>query len=290
MKKKTSFVIVTGMSGAGLTSALNSFEDLGFEVIDNIPLFLLEKLVDDPEPIPRPLCIGTNVRTRDFHENQFLQIFEKLNQRSDIELAVVYLECDEDILQRRFTETRRKHPLALDRPVLDGIRQERSIMQPMRNRADHVFDTSHLHTHDLKRIIGAAFEDKQKQKLLVQIISFSYKSGLPKEADLVFDARFLNNPHYIEEIKHLNGTDKEIGDYIQKDPSFREFFDNVINLLEPLFPRFYQEGKSYLTIAIGCTGGKHRSVYIAECLHEWLRSMQLHVVLIHRDCQAGEKP
>lgn len=285
MNKKTSFVIVTGMSGAGLTSALNSFEDLGYEVIDNIPLFLLKKLVEDPEPIPRPLCIGTNVRTRDFHENKFLEIYDLLKQRADIETSIVFLECDEEILQRRYTETRRKHPLAMDRPFMDGLAHERQLITPMREISDHIFDTTNLTVHELKQIISTAFENRVNHKMLVQIMSFSYKKGLPKEADLVFDVRFLKNPYYDEALRELNGTDKRIGEFIQKDEAFREFFDNIVSLLEPLIPRYCQEGKSYLSLAIGCTGGQHRSVYIAECLHEWLKNMRLHVVLLHRDCK-----
>jgi len=198
-------------------------------------------------------------------------------------VRLVFLDCEDEVLRRRFTETRRRHPLALDRPVVDGIVRERQLISPLRDRADWVIDTSGLAIADLKRMLQAGAAPGQSPALAVFVVSFAYRNGLPRDADLVFDVRFLRNPHYVPKLRALSGRDPEVRDYVETDPSFAPWFDRLTALLRPLLPRFEEEGKSYLTVAIGCTGGRHRSVTIAERLAAWFAAQGRRAELSHRD-------
>lgn len=280
-------VVVSGMSGAGKTQALKTLEDLGYEAVDNLPLSLLGPLVR-PGGRDHPLAIGIDIRTRDFGVATMLAEMDRLHRQSHLSMTLLFMDCDDDTLCRRFTETRRRHPLAADRPLIDGIRHERELLEPLRERSDLVVDTSLSPPGELKRLLSGHFGLEQKPGLVVFVTSFSYRRGLPREADLVFDARFLANPHYVPELRPLTGRDSRVADYVRADPGFAQFFTALRDLIGPLLPRFAAEGKSYLTIAVGCTGGRHRSVTIAEMLAQWLREHGQRVDLRHRELEEGE--
>jgi UPF0042 nucleotide-binding protein len=288
-------VFVTGMSGAGRSSALKTLEDIGYEAVDNLPLSLIAGLL---APISRkaarrapPLAIGVDIRTRDFGVASLLETLDALMAQSDLDAHLLFLDASDDVLLRRYTETRRRHPLAVDRPVRDGIAHERRMLTKLRLRADRLVDTSDFVPGDLRRIVEGLYGLNKRGQLAVCVTSFSYRLGVPREADLVFDARFLRNPHYVPALKPHSGLDKDVGAYVAADAGFDEFFDSLTHLLALLLPRFAQEGKSYLTIAVGCTGGRHRSVYVTERLAAWLRRQPFDassdVLTVHRDIQGG---
>ena len=283
-------VIVTGMSGAGKTLALKALEDQGWEAVDNLPLSLVGSLVRPGEPVARPLALGVDIRTRDFGVDPVLAAVDRLMAEGGLEVRLLFLDCDDDVLCRRFTESRRRHPLAVDRPLLDGIHHERALVSPLRARADVVIDTTSLPPAEFKRTLAGHFGLEGERGLVVFVTSFAYRNGLPREADLVFDARFLANPHYVAELKPLTGRDAAVAEYVSADPAFAGFMDSVTALIEPLLPRFAAEGKSYLTIAIGCTGGRHRSVAIAERITAWLKDRGGRVELRHRELDEGGLP
>jgi UPF0042 nucleotide-binding protein len=275
-------LVVTGMSGAGRSTALKALEDLGYEAVDNLPLSLVPSLMSH-RPLSAPLAVGADVRTRDFGVSALADTFHRLTPEGGAQPVVVFLDCSDDRLVGRFTETRRRHPLALDRPVIDGIRLERQYVSPLRDRADLVIDTTDLSPADLKRVLHGHFALDRSPGIALSVISFSYRNGLPRDADIVFDARFLRNPHYVPLLRTRAGLDPEVGAYIAGDPVFRSFFRDLGALLDSLLPHFEREGKSYLTIAIGCTGGRHRSVYLVERLAAWLGERGRAVSVRHRD-------
>ncbi len=288
MKSRFRIILVTGLSGAGKSTAMRAFEDLGFEAVDNLPLRLLPSVLpslDAPEldiTPPPPLAIGIDARTRGFSVDDFAAILADLKARPEIDAQLLYLDCDDDALGRRFTETRRRHPLAQDRPAIDGIMRERRLLQPLCELADEIVDTTLLSPTDLKQRLSSEFANPA-MGLTVSLISFAYRHGLPREADLVFDARFLANPHWVADLRPLSGLDAGVGEHIRADPRFAPFLEKVSTLLFSLFDAYQEEGKSYLTIAIGCTGGRHRSVYVAESLGQRLGAQGLKVALAHRD-------
>lgn len=274
MKKKQT-LIVTGLSGAGISSALKSLEDLGYEVFDNFPLEFIDGLIEkDPN---KPIAIGIDSRTRNFSPADILE------KSKSIKAELIYITCDDSVLQKRFTETRRKHPLAKDRTVEDGIIKEKELMAPLHAATQIVIDTSELSIHDLRRILEGHFSLSEEQRFTVTVMSFGFRNGVPREADIVMDVRFLKNPHWDSDLRSKTGLEKEIGAYIETDENLEPFIENFKNLITPLLPRYNHEGKSYLTIAIGCTGGKHRSVYCTEKLHEWLISSKVTAFKKHRD-------
>jgi RNase adaptor protein for sRNA GlmZ degradation len=279
-------VLVTGLSGAGRSVALATLEDLGYEAIDNLPLDLVTASLSTLSQ-RRPLAIGIDTRTRDFAAGRLLRLAEELRALPDIAATLVFIDCDDEALVRRFTETRRRHPLAQDRPVQDGIQAERQLMAEVRLKADLRFDTSLLTPAEFRRLLAGhlSLAGESGLGMMTFVTSFSYKLGLPREADLVFDVRFLRNPHYVAELKSETGRDAAVARYVEEDPDFRPFFAQMTALLRPLLPRYEAEGKSYLTIAIGCTGGRHRSVFIAERLAQWLMQEGRPVVIAHRDLE-----
>ena len=294
-------VLVTGLSGAGRSSALKALEDQGYEAIDNLPLgFLAAVTRDSPVSSPgaegtaRPVAIGIDTRTRHFAVEAFLAQLEAMVEGSGPDPFLLFVDCDDEVLVRRFAETRRRHPLALDRPVADGIKAERRILTPLRARADLVVDSSELTLGALRTQLADRLGLGEERGMLVSVLSFSYRFGLPRHADLVFDVRFLSNPHYDPLLRPLTGRDQAVADYVRADPGFPGFFDNLTTLLEPLLPRYRREGKSYLTLAVGCTGGRHRSVAVAERLAGWLGDKVPQVKLHHRDVGrshgAGPRP
>jgi len=286
--------LVTGMSGAGKTTVLKAFEDLSFEALDNVPLSLLPNVVAPPHdmsplsPIdnaaPRPIAVGVDIRTRDFAADTFMRQLQALRTQQDVAVTVLFVDCGDEELVRRYTETRHRHPLAHDLPVLDGIRLERRLISPLLDVADIHLDTTGDTPYDVKSFLAHAFgEGSASDTMAVFVTSFSYRKGLPRDADLVFDVRFLRNPHYDPVLKPLTGQDSKVQAYIEEDPEFNEFFSNLSVLLAPVVKRFGAEGKSYLTIAVGCTGGKHRSVFVAEKLAAWLENTHNRIRLAHRD-------
>jgi UPF0042 nucleotide-binding protein len=283
-------VLVTGMSGAGKSSALKAFEDLNYEAVDNVPLSLIGALVTGRRNAagaedPRLLAIGVDIRTRDFDVTSFLNRHDELEHSGQFDVRILFLDCDDDELRRRYTETRRRHPLALDRPVADGIAQERRLLAGLRDRADLVVDTTELNLGDLKRILAGNYPAGPASDLVVFVTSFSFARGIPRDADMVFDVRFLSNPHYEPELRPQTGRDPAVGEFISRDPDFAPFFDGLTALLAPLIPRYKAEGKSYLTLAIGCTGGRHRSVFTAEKLAKWFEGRGQRIQLQHRDLE-----
>ena len=282
-------LLVTGMSGAGKTSALKAFEDMGYEAVDNVPLSLLGSLVlpgrgaGGTRVYPQPIAIGVDIRTRDFGTHTFLAELHRLIDESEVAVEVLFLDCDDDELRRRYAETRHRHPLAADRPVSDGIARERHLIGTLRTLADVMIDTTGLPPGELKQLLNGHFGLQSAPGLVVFVTSFSFRQGLPRAADLVFDVRFLANPHYDPELRSLTGRDRGVADYVAQDVDFDGFFDGLTAWLQPLLPRYAAEGKSYLTIAVGCTGGRHRSVFVAERLAAWLEREGQRVQLHHRD-------
>jgi UPF0042 nucleotide-binding protein len=284
---KRRVVLLSGMSGAGLSTALKVFEDLGYEAVDNLRLSLVPALVEDAEISARHLAVAIDTRNASFTVDDLLRVDHLLMTKPDLEVSLLFLDCSDEALQQRFTETRRRHPLAVDRPVTDGIRHEREMLWVLKNEADQVIDTSMLSIHDLRRLLAGQYRFDHTLGLTLFVTSFSYRHGVPREADLVFDARFLANPHWDLNLRPLTGRDPEVAAYIHRDPDYAKFIEHVSDLLLPLLPRYQQEGKSYLTIAIGCTGGRHRSVLVAEELTNILASHDFVVGVGHRDLDRG---
>ncbi len=285
-------VLVTGLSGAGKSSALKCLEDMGYEAIDNLPLQLLGRLLHQGEDksgsgaLAGAVAIGVDFRTRDFAVGPLLEQLEPLTARPGLDLSILFLDCDDQHLRRRFTETRRRHPLADDRPVTDGIAHERTLMAGLREKADVAIDTSNLSVADLRLLIEGKYALDAGRDMTVTVTSFAYRQGLPREADLVFDVRFLANPHYVDNLRPLTGIDRAVGEHIAADPAFPPFRESLFGLIGQLLPHYKREGKSYLTVAVGCTGGRHRSVYVAERLADWLRERGEHVHVRHRELSA----
>jgi len=278
-------VIVTGLSGAGKSQALAAFEDLGFYCLDNLPPTLLPQIVTLAAASGYDrLAIAPDVRTSGPFGDLATSIASTSTNGASPE--ILFLDATEEALVRRFSETRRKHPVARER-LTEAIASERSALAPVRDQAERVWDTSAITALQLRRRIAETYAPKTGEPLLhVTLVSFGYKYGLPLDADMVFDVRFLPNPYYVDELRDLTGLDKPVGDYLERLPETRTFLQHVEKLLDFLIPRFLHEGKAQLTIAIGCTGGRHRSVYLAERVHEFLgRNLELSVELTARDVQ-----
>jgi len=290
-EKRRPFVLVTGLSGAGRGTALAALEDMGYVAVDNVPLPLLGDLMrstaGSPDEMAAPLAFGVDTRTYGFEPQDLVRRINALRPRSDIVVRLLFLDCDSETLQRRYTESRRPHPLAPDRPVKDGIGEERKQLGWVRDSGDVIIDTSALSPHVFKQLLIGHFALGRSPGTRLSVMSFSYRRGLPREADLVFDVRFLKNPHYDPALKPMTGRNPAVAAFVAGDPGYRPFIDSLKGLIGPLLPRFDAEGKSYLTIAIGCTGGRHRSVAVAEELAGWLRGAGRSVTLSHRDAEAA---
>jgi UPF0042 nucleotide-binding protein len=281
MSGRLHIVVVTGMSGAGRTSALRVLEDLGFFCVDNLPPKLAPAVVREiGGELPR-IGFGVDVRTGRFLEGAGPALDELIAMGHDVE--VLFLDCADDALVRRYSETRRPHPLAPGGDVMEAISRERERLATLRVRARRVIDTSLLSVHDLKKLLVEQIAQAgEKPPMRVRIVSFGFKYGLPVDADLVFDVRYLPNPHFVPELKPLTGLDAPVADYVLAAPETKELLEDVEHLLARTLPRYEREGKAYLTIAIGCTGGRHRSVAIAEALGKALRTGRA-VNVAHRD-------
>jgi len=281
------FTIITGLSGAGRSEAAKALEDLGLFVIDNLPPALIGKMAElaqRPGSSVQHIALVVDVRGGEF----FSELTEALKElaSSGVDYRILFLTADDDVLVRRFEATRRRHPLA-DR-VVDGIARERSLLESMRAQADLVIDTSDLTVHELRdRIVGTFSRQPRETRLQATVESFGYKFGLPMDADLVLDVRFLPNPHWVEELRPLPGTDRRVREYVMTRQATRDFLDRFEEMLEVLIPGYLTEGKRYLTVAIGCTGGRHRSVVVGEEVAEMLRRRGLPVTVEHRDIDRG---
>ena len=281
-------LLVTGMSGAGKSTALDTLEDLGWEVVDNLPLRLLDNLLALPPAgqADRPLAIGIDSRTRGFDAAVTVGRVDALRREAGSPVQLLFLDCTTPELERRFSETRRRHPLAADRPASDGIDAERALLDPLARAADLMVETSDMSAHDLQQDLRRRFADAAASQPVLSIRSFGFKRGLPRNADLVFDMRFLRNPYWNETLRPLTGLDPVVADYIADDPAYAEAIDRITDLLRLLLPRYRVEGKSYVTIAFGCTGGRHRSVHVACRIAARLRDAGFSPTVSHRDLPA----
>ena len=277
-------VLVTGPSGAGRATAIRALEDLDFEVIDNLPLSLVDRVIDGPA-LGRPLALGLDLRNRDFTPDAVVDLIDRIEAQEQLALQVLYLEASEDVLLRRYSETRRRHPAAPADEPLVGIRRERDLLGPVRARADIIVETSDLSPHDLKAEMERWFAPASGRGFGLTVQSFSYKRGMPKGLDLVFDCRFLRNPYWEPALRAQNGQDASVGAHIDGDPRFAPFFAKVADLVTFLLPAYQAEGKAHLSIGFGCTGGQHRSVYVAERLAQTLAADGWRVSKRHRELE-----
>ncbi|MCF1708029.1 RNase adapter RapZ [Tabrizicola sp. J26] len=277
-------VLVTGPSGAGRSTAIHALEDMGYEVIDNLPLSLVPRLIDGP-PLARPVALGLDVRNRDFNVTALIELIDSLSRDARVTAEVLYLDCAADELVRRFNQTKRRHPLAPAETAAQGVEREVDLLAPIRVRADHLVDTTEMSPHDLKAEIGRWFGRAPKGRMAVSVQSFSYKRGLPRGVDMIFDCRFLRNPYWAPDLRDLDGRNGLVAAHIAADPKFDPYFDKLIDLIKLLLPAHVEEGKSHLTIAFGCTGGQHRSVAVAEKLGKVLSEAGWPVAIRHRELE-----
>lgn len=275
-------LFVTGMLGAGKSTVLRELEDLGWESIDNFPIRLLERLLSG-DTSGHPLAIGFDCRTRGFVPAEIIEQVSDLSNDPSKEIGTLFLDCAGHELERRFNETRRRHHLARDMAVPAGIAAERELLSPLRRWAEMLIDTTTYSTNDLQQVIRDRFAHAAPQDMTVTVSSFGFARGMPPAADLVFDMRFLDNPHWNEELRELTGLDEAVGTHISGDPVFQSSFARIRDLLLELLPRYAAQGKSYVNIAFGCTGGRHRSVYTAEAMSEALREGGFSPTVLHRN-------
>ena len=278
-------VLVTGPAGAGRSTAIHVLEDLGYEAIDNLPLSLVPRVVGGPVR-PRPLAFGIDTRNREFSVDGLLALIETLASRDDTDLTILYLDCRPEVLLRRYSETRRRHPMAPEESPETGIYRELDLLGPIRERADTLVDTSDLNVHQLRDEIEPWFAPSEGRHLALSLQSFSYKRGLPRSIDMVFDCRFLANPHWQQGLRKLDGRDADVVAHVRADPRFDAFFDRILDLTRLLLPAFRDEGKAHLSIAFGCTGGQHRSVTLVETLGKALAKDGLQVSIRHRELES----
>lgn len=281
-------VLVTGPSGAGRSTAIDALEDLGYEVIDNLPLSLVPRLVEG-EPLGRPIALGLDVRNRDFNATALIELVDTLTRDPRVALEVLYLDCAVGELVRRYSQTRRRHPLAPAETPDEGVAREIDLLAPVRVRADHLIDTTEMSPHDLKAELARWFDASSSggvtARLAVSLQSFSYKRGLPRGVDMVFDCRFLRNPYWEAGLRDLDGREAAVADYVQGDERFVEFFERLCGMVTFLLPAMVAEGKAHLSIGFGCTGGQHRSVAVAEMLGKVLAEAGWAVSKRHRELE-----
>jgi len=278
-------VFVTGPSGAGRSTAINVLEDFGFEAIDNMPLGLIDRLIEGEDPEDRPLALGLDPRTRDFSPATLLATLEEARRDPKLKPTLLFADCSVDVLLNRFSETRRRHPLAENEDLREAIEREITLMRGLRDVADVVIDTTELTPHDLRSELARWFGEATAIDLSVLVQSFSYKRGLPRGADMVIDVRFLNNPHWDAKLRKCDGRDEAVAAFVEADPLYSSFFDKLVDITSLLLPAYKEEGKAYLTIALGCTGGQHRSVAVTESLAKELAQKGWQVSIRHRELE-----
>ena len=283
IRNSRQLVIVTGLSGSGKGSVLNTFEDLGFYCVDNLPVALIpmfsELYVEGVGEVERAALL---IDAREGEQIEKLPgIYRKL--RSEHPVSLVFIEASDEALMRRFSETRRPHPLGGNESIADGIREERRRMGPIRRLADAIIDTTKFNVHELRQFIIDRFQNPGRRPLLISVVSFGFRYGIPPDADLVFDVRFLPNPHFVPKLRPFSGKNPKVARYIRSFPQTNQFLHRIENLLAYLIPHYIREGKSYLTVALGCTGGRHRSVMLAEVIRRYLKKKGYATKVVHRD-------
>jgi RNase adapter protein RapZ len=285
IRNSRQLVIVTGLSGSGKGSVLNTFEDLGFYCVDNLPVALIpmfsELYVEGVGEVERAALL---IDAREGEQIDKLPgIYRKL--RSEHPVSLVFIEASDEALKRRFSETRRPHPLGGDVSIADGIREERRRMAPIRRLADAIIDTTKFNIHELRQFIIDRFQNPGRRPLLISVVSFGFRYGIPSDADLVFDVRFLPNPHFVPKLRPFSGKNPKVARYIRSFPQTNQFLRRLENMLAYLIPHYIREGKSYLTVALGCTGGRHRSVMLAEVIRRNLKQRGYATKVVHRDLE-----
>jgi UPF0042 nucleotide-binding protein len=280
-------LLVTGLSGAGKSTALHTFEDMGWETVDNLPLSLFENFLKTPSFVPgtdeRSLAVGIDSRTRGFDASAIVERLKEFAGTHDFQIETLFLDCGGTVLEQRFSETRRRHPLALDRPAAHGIALERELLLPLRRWAAHVIDTTDSSANDLQQELRARFGSGGTEETTVTVASFGFARGILRNADLVFDMRFLRNPHWDADLRPKTGLEEDVAAFIAQDEAYEDAATRIEELLLLLLPRYRAEGKAYVTIAFGCTGGRHRSVHVAERIAERLRGAGFSPTVAHRD-------
>lgn len=279
------FIIVTGLSGSGKSEAMRSLEDMGFYCVDNLPPALIPKFAElcyQSNSTIDKVALGIDVRGRKF----FKALHESLNvlRKDKYPFEILYLDCSDDILLKRYKMTRRNHPLAINRQIPEGIKIERTILEPLKEIADCIIDTSNMKPKDLKEEISKIYANGEvNNNLTISVVSFGFKHGIPSDSDLVFDVRFLPNPYYVEELRNKTGDDQEVRDYVMDYEISHQFYDKLLDMINFLVPQYIKEGKHHLVISIGCTGGRHRSVTICNLISDELMKQDYRVVKKHRD-------
>jgi UPF0042 nucleotide-binding protein len=290
---RKSILLVSGLSGAGKSTALKTLEDMGWEVVDNLPLVLLDRLLETPlakgqeAGEDRPLALGIDTRTRGFDAAGIVRRIKSLREEHGRDIETLFLDCSGTELERRYSETRRRHPLALDRPAADGIARERELTEPLRRWATHVIDTTSFNSNGLQQEIRSRFSLDRLSAPVLTVLSFGFSRGLPRNADLVFDMRFLRNPHWVPELRPHTGLAPDVAAYVAGDPAYDTAVGQIEALLLTLLPRYAEEGKAYVTIAFGCTGGRHRSVHVAERVAMTLRREGFSPTVSHRNMESA---
>ena len=285
-------LLVTGMAGAGKSTVLKTLEDMGWETVDNLPLPLLDRLFGSPAPeipesAPRPLAVGVGTQTRDFAPDRLIRLIDRFRARGGVDIGTLFLDCSSVELERRYAETRRRHPLAEDRPAADGIVRERALLAPLRAWANRLVDTTTLKPGELAQTVRETFGQAGDRGTTLTIQSFGFSRGVPHGVDLLFDVRFLRNPHWEPTLRARTGADPEVAAYIAEDPAYEEAVSRIEELLLLLLPRYNAEGKPYVSVAFGCTGGKHRSVHVAERVGARLHAGGFSPTIVHRDLAAA---
>lgn len=284
LKEPASVVFVTGPSGGGRTTSINVLEDLGYETIINLPLRYVSRLLKDEIP-KQPMALGLDVRNRDFSVDGVLDMIRDLSKSEDIRPEVLFVECSHEVLLRRYSETRRRHPMAEEDSPHVGIQTEVEMLKPIRARADIVIDTTDFSPHDLKAELKRWFMPEGHLPLSIAVESFSYKRGMPRGMDMVFDCRFLRNPHWSPTLREKTGKDSDVTAYINEDPLFADYFERISEMMDMMLPALQKEGRAHVAIGVGCTGGKHRSVAMVEKLGKALAHKDWQVSIRHRELE-----
>ena len=282
--KKIRLILVSGPAGAGRSTAIRSLEDLGFEAIDNLPLDLVKSVLE-PKRVSAKIAIGLDTRSRDFSVESLLGLLKFLSELHNVDFQLLYVSCTMEVLLRRYSETRRRHPLSKGNSPHEGIEKELILLEPIRNKADILIETAELTPHELKSTIRKLFLKAEGNLLSVSLKSFSYKRGLPRGADMVLDCRFLKNPHWEEKLRKKTGLEADVSKFVESDPKFTEYIQHVKKLLLFLLPLFKEEGKSSVEIGFGCTGGVHRSVAVTETVAKELADSGWNVSIKHREIE-----